>query len=86
MVTIKKISFHQFTCVSLVVISMIVQQSCIDDEFTLPVRIYLSVKISEQNKTDNTLSFESGEIVINGIQFNGQREAGGDYTFNTRIR
>jgi hypothetical protein len=62
---------------------MIVQQSCIKDEFTLPVRIYLSVKIGEQNKTDNTLSFERGEIVINGILFDGKREAGGDYTFNT---
>jgi hypothetical protein len=83
MVTIKNVSFHQFTCISLVVISMLVQQSCIDDEFTRPVRVSLSVIITEQNKTNNILSFESGEIIVNEIQFNGQREAGGDYSFNT---
>ena len=83
MVAIRRISFHHFTSVILTGILVFTQQSCIDDEFTTPVRMSLSAIITEQNKTNDTLSFGSGEIIINEIQFSGKREAGGDYSFNT---
>ncbi len=83
MVAIRRILFHHFTSVFLAGILVFTQQSCNDDEFTTPVRLSLSAIITEENKTNDTLSFGSGEIIINEIQFNGTREAGGDYSFNT---
>ncbi len=83
MVAIKRISFLQFTRILLTGILVFTQQSCIDDELTTPVRLSLSAIITEQNKTNDNLSFRSGEIIINEIHFNGTREAGGDYSFNT---
>lgn len=81
MVLIKRISFLQITWLTIVFSSMLIQQSCIKDEFTRPVRISLSVSIAEQYKTSDSLSFEDGEIIINEIEFNGQREVGPDYSF-----
>jgi hypothetical protein len=83
MVSVNRISFMQLIRLFLVIILMLVQQSCIKDEFTRPVRISLSVMINEQYKTDGTLLFECGEIVIKEIQFEGKREIGEDYSFNT---
>jgi hypothetical protein len=79
----KRISFLQLVKLFMVIISMLTQQSCIKDEFTIPVRISLSVMINEQYKTDGTLSFQSGEIVVKEVRFEGKREVGEDYSFNT---
>jgi len=68
MVAIKRISFLQFTRILLTGILVFTQQSCIDDELTTPVRLSLSAIITEQNKTNDNLSFRSGEIIINEIQ------------------
>jgi hypothetical protein len=43
----------------------------------------VSVRISDQYKTNDNLTFKSGEIVINEVQFEGKRETGEDYSFNT---
>jgi hypothetical protein len=75
--------FQYLVWLSLVAGSTIIQQSCINDEFTRPVRISLTPRINEQYKTNENLSFESGEIVLKEIQFEGKRETGGDYLFST---
>ncbi len=82
MVGPNRISIMQPVKLFLVIIAMLTQQSC-KDEFTRPVRISLSVIINEQYKTDGPLSFESGEIIIKEIRFDGKREVGEDYSFNT---
>jgi hypothetical protein len=78
-----RISFLHLAELFLAVSLILVQQSCTKDEFTLPVRISLSFIITEQYKTNDTLSFESGEVVIKEIQFEGQREVGENYSFYT---
>jgi hypothetical protein len=83
MVGENRISFFKFGELILAIISILVYQSCTKDDLTLPVNISLSVIINEQYKTNNTLSFERGEITLREIQFDGKREAGGDYSFNT---
>jgi hypothetical protein len=65
----------------LIVISFAFNHSCVQDEFKQPVRVNLSVMITDQYKTSDTITIESGEIVINKIQFDGEREAGGNYFF-----
>jgi hypothetical protein len=63
--------------------SMLLQNSCIKDENTHPVRLSVSVNITEQYKTSDTLSFGKGEIIIKEVQFEGKREAGENYSFNS---
>jgi hypothetical protein len=76
-------SLLQVVWLSLVVGLMLIQQSCIKDEFTRPVRISLNVGITEQFKTSDTLLFKSGEIFVKEIQFDGMREVGEGYSFNS---
>jgi hypothetical protein len=83
MMGIKRISFLMLVIPFLVSGSFLTMHSCVKDEFTRPVRVAFSVSINEQYKSDDTLSFESGEIVLNNIRFDGKREAGGDYSFST---
>jgi hypothetical protein len=83
MVRANTIRFVQLTWLALTVGSMFMQSSCTKDEFTRPVRISVSVRISDQYKTNDNLTFKSGEIVINEVQFEGKRETGEDYSFNT---
>jgi hypothetical protein len=83
LVSANRISFLRLAGLSLLAGSMLFQQSCVKDEFTLPVGISLSVIITEEYKTSDSLSFESGEVVIKEIQFEGQREVGENYSFYT---
>jgi hypothetical protein len=83
MIGIKRITFFKLAELFLLSVSILIMHSCIKDEFTRPVRVAFSVMIDEQYKSDDTLSFESGEIILNNIRFDGKREAGGDYSFST---
>jgi hypothetical protein len=83
MVGENRISFLKLGGLFLAIISIFIYQSCTKDDLTRPVRISLTVIINEQYKTNNTLLFERGEITLREIQFDGKREAGGDYSFNT---
>jgi hypothetical protein len=83
MIYTKKISFLKLSIFTLMTGSMLWLNSCIKDENTHPVRLSVSVNIAEQYKTSDTLSFEKGEIIIKEIQFEGKREAGEDYSFNS---
>jgi hypothetical protein len=78
-----RVSFIQVAWLSMVAGSMLIQQSCVKDEFTRPVGISLSVAITEQYKTSDSLTFEGGEIIVNEISFEGKREVGEDYSFNS---
>jgi hypothetical protein len=82
---ISKYGFPSFILaeLSMVIGLILIMQSCSKDEFTRPVSISLSVMINEQYKTNNTLSFEKGEIALKQINFSGKREVGEDYSFNT---
>jgi hypothetical protein len=82
-ISVNKIHFLKLAGLALGVSSMLVQNSCIKDEYTRPVRLSVSVIINEQYKSSDTLSFESGEIVIKDVQFEGKREVGEDYSFNS---
>ncbi len=54
------------------------------DELTLPVRVYFKIGISPENSTSSSyLSFTEGQIGVQGIQFEGKREAGEDIFFET---
>ena len=77
------ISFLRLTWMAVLTGIMSLQLSCYKDESTLPVRLALSVNIAERLKTDHDISFESGEIVLNEVQFDGTREVGEDYSFYT---
>jgi hypothetical protein len=83
MIGIKRITFLKLAELFLLSCSILIMHSCIKDEFTRPVRVAFSVRIDEQYKSDDTLSFESGEIILKNIRFDGKREAGGDYSFST---
>jgi hypothetical protein len=83
MIRSNKIQPIQLTGLVLIVGSMLIQCSCTKDEFTRPVRLSMSVQISEKYKSNDNLSFESGEIVMQEVQFEGKRETGEDYSFNT---
>jgi hypothetical protein len=83
MIRSNKIQLIQLTGLVLIVGSMLIQNSCTKDEFTHPVRLSMSVQISDQYKSNENLSFESGQIVIQEVQFEGKRETGEDYSFNT---
>ena len=58
------------------------QLSCSKDDSTLPVRVNLNVSLTPALKSDN-ISFQSGEIVLKEIQFEGKREVGENYSFYT---
>jgi hypothetical protein len=83
MIGIKRITFFKLAELFLLSVSILIMHSCIKDEFTRPVRVAFSVMIDEQYKSDDTLSFKSGEIILKNIRFDGKREAGGDYSFST---
>jgi hypothetical protein len=79
----KRITFLKLAELFLLSGSILIMHSCIKEEFTRPVRVAFSVRIDEQYKSDDTLSFKSGEIILKNIRFDGKREAGGDYSFST---
>jgi hypothetical protein len=78
-----RLTWIRLARLSFVIGTTLFLHSCIKDELTQPVKISLSAVISDIYKSDDTLSFESGEIVLNEIRFDGKREAGGDYSFYT---
>jgi len=54
------------------------------DELTLPVRVYFKIGISPENSSSSAyLRFNEGQIGVQGIQFEGKREAGEDIFFET---
>jgi hypothetical protein len=53
------------------------------DELTLPVRTHLKIYFIQPQEEYGYITFTEGQIGIQRIQFEGQREAGGDIFFET---
>lgn len=82
MVRHKKNKIPLFAYLVIITGIMSMQLSCSKDDSTLPVRVNLAVSLTNSLKSDN-MSFESGEIILREIQFDGQREVGENYSFYT---
>ncbi|MBR8536749.1 hypothetical protein KDU71_14325 [Carboxylicivirga sediminis] len=71
--------FTQFSIVSLTLLFM---GACQKEEFTQPVATQLLVKLADGSSP--TISFETGTVFFQQIQFDGHRQQGGDVHFSTK--